>query len=317
MENKKMKYFLPSHLYAIYKRLMHTKEDLESDKIKNEAKKKEENEKFQNTLKELDVLKEEQNKIIKEKEDIQKKIEEEKSVINESIEIVKLQNELNELKQKHKLEETILVCEKDKEKVELKCLGKIEAMEREANYLQQAKEQNNKIRRMQLKYECLKDDQIYNDKGFDELIEIAKKRKDEIINDELKDFKEQKDELEQFRKKSEKRIENLREKNNCEIQKKNLELKNYKYTEYNKYLLEKEKMFNEFKKNFSANQLSNENLKNKEIEKSKMFFEQQKMNLQFREQVFNQQNQNIKAFIKQLEINDDDYSKYLLGILKQ
>lgn len=311
-----MKYHLPTHLYDLFMRFKYSKEDLEKDQKKTESKKKEETEQFENGLKELDILKEEKNKIIKKKEEIQKEIEEGKNVINESIEVVKLQNELNELKQKHKLEETILKIGKDKEKVVLQNLGKIEALEKETKYFQQVKEQNNKMKIMQLKYECLKD-QIYNDKSFDELIEIAKKKKDEIINDEIQGFKEQKNELEEFRKQSEKRLENLREKNKCEIQIKNLELKNYKYTEYNKYLLEKEKMFNEFKNKFKANKLSNENLKNKEIEKSKLFFEQQKQNLLFREQVFQQQNQYIHAFIKQLEINDDDYSKYLLGMLKK
>ena len=75
-------------------------------------------------------------------------------------------------------------------------------------------------------------------------------------------------------------------------------------------------MFEDFKQKFSANQLSNENLKNKEIEKAKIYFEQQKNNIIFREQIFNQQKQNINALMKQLEINDDEYSKNLLKILQ-
>ena len=75
-------------------------------------------------------------------------------------------------------------------------------------------------------------------------------------------------------------------------------------------------MFNDFKVKFSINKTSNEILKNKEIENAKMFYEQQKYNLGFREQVFQAQKQNINAFIKQLEINDDEYSKYLLNLLK-
>ena len=86
--------------------------------------------------------------------------------------------------------------------------------------------------------------------------------------------------------------------------------------EYSKLLEEKKKRFEEFKKKFSANQISNENLKNKEIEKARMYFEQQKNNLLYREQIFNQQKININAFKKQLELNDDDYSKNLLNILK-
>jgi hypothetical protein len=108
----------------------------------------------------------------------------------------------------------------------------------------------------------------------------------------------------------------LREKGDLEIKKKQLELKNYKLSEYNKLLEQKKKMFEDFKKKFSANQISNENLKNKEIEKAKMYFEQQKTNLRFREQIFTQQKANINALKKQLEINDDEYSKSLLNMFK-
>ena len=132
----------------------------------------------------------------------------------------------------------------------------------------------------------------------------------------MDNLKDQKEELEDFEKKSKKKLENLKEKNDLEIQKKQFELKNYKLIEYNKLLEDKKKMFEDFKQKFSANQLSNENLKNKEIEKAKMYFEQQKNNILFREQIFNQQKQNINALMKQLEINDDEYSKNLLKILQ-
>ena len=104
-----------------------------------------------------------------------------------------------------------------------------------------AKNKSNEIEIIKLKYECLKDE-IYNDKEFDELIDIAKKRKDEIINDELEDIKEQKNDLEDFKKQSKKRLDNLKEKNNAEIQKKQIELQNHKLREYNKLLLEKKKI---------------------------------------------------------------------------
>ena len=122
--------------------------------------------------------------------------------------------------------------------------------------------------------------------------------------------------MEKFRENTDKKLQNLKYSNENEIQKKFLELQNHKLKEYNKLLLEKNKMFNDFKVKFSINKTSNEILKNKEIEKAKMFYEQQKYNLGFREQVFNTQKQNINAFIKQLEINDDEYSKYILNLLK-
>ena len=151
---------------------------------------------------------------------------------------------------------------------------------------------------------------------FDELIEITQKKTQDILNDELDNLKEQRQELEDYEKSSKKKLENLKEKSDLEIQKKQFELKNYKLIEYNKLMDYKKKMFEDFKQKFSANQLSNENLKNKEIEKAKMYFEQQKNNILFREQIFNQQKQNIHALMKQLEINDDEYSKNLLKILQ-
>ena len=42
-----------------------------------------------------------------------------------------------------------------------------------------------------------------------------------------------------------------------------------------------------------------------------MYFEQQKRNLGFRENVFAEQKQRIASFIKQMEINNDEYSKNL------
>ena len=147
-------------------------------------------------------------------------------------------------------------------------------------------------------------------------MKLHKKKTQDILNDELDNLKEQRQELEDYEKSSKKKLENLKEKSDLEIQKKQFELKNYKLIEYNKLMDYKKKMFEDFKQKFSANQLSNENLKNKEIEKAKMYFEQQKNNILFREQIFNQQKQNIHALMKQLEINDDEYSKNLLKILQ-
>ena len=179
----------------------------------------------------------------------------------------------------------------------------------------EALQKSNTIKLIQLKYECLKD-KVYNDKEFDELIEIARKRKEELINDELENVMEERKEVENFEKSSKKKLENLKERNNLEIEKKKFELKNYKLAEFNKLLENKKKLYDDFKKKFSSNPLSNENLKNNEIQKAKMYFDQQKYNLMIRERIFEQQKQNIHAFLKQLEINDDNYSKFLLNMFK-
>lgn len=290
-------------------------EKYHSEQKKNELEKQKLNEEYENSLKELEKLKEEQKKIIEEKEKKKKKLNEPLDLLEESIKLKKLEIELEELKNIHKKEELELKNKKDIDILKLEYEGNINTLQK-GNLLKLVAEQkSNHIKLIELKYECLKDD-IYNDKEFDELIEIAKKKKEEILNDELDNIKEQRIDVENFEKNSKKKLENLKEKNDLEIQKKQFELKNYKLTEYNKLLADKKKLFEEFKKKFSGNQLSNENLKNKEIEKAKMYFEQQKNNLKIREQIFNQQKQNIHAFIKQLEINDDDYSKGLLNLLK-
>jgi hypothetical protein len=312
---KEKKYSLKAMFLGFYKKFQNAYENYLLNIKKNESLKKAANEEYEKSLKETDKLKENQKKIIQEKEDLQKEINEGKNIVNDIIEEVRLKCELKELKEKNKLEKEEFKFIKDIEKKNLENNGKVERGQKEAEMYMNEKTKENEIRRMELKYKCLKD-QIYDDKEFDELIEIVTKRKDEILNDEIESFIEQKNELEKLKKNSEKRIEYEKEKKDCEIQKKFIELQKYKYTEYNKYLLEKEKMFNEFKNKFSVNQLSNNNLKNKEIEKAKIYFEQQKNILNLREDIFKRQQQNINAFIKQLEINDDDYSKYLLSLLK-
>ena len=310
-----MKFSLKAKLLPIYNRLKNYIKDYHSEVKHKESLKEKAKEEYQECLKGIDILKEKQKEILKEKEEIQNKINDKKNSVEESIEEVKLKNELAELKETNKYEIDKLKYEKDKEKIILKCLGNIEYWEKEGKITQDAKKHNIEYQIIKLKYECLKDE-IYNDKGFDELIEIAKKKNEEIMNDQLENYQEQKKELEDFKIKSEKRIENLREKNDCEIRKKSLELQNYKYNEYNKFLMEKEERFKELKTKFSGKQTSSENLKNFEIEKMKRYYDEQKGNLNSQEQAYNQQIQYIKAFIKQLEINDDDYSKYLLSLLK-
>ena len=312
---KEKKYSLKAMFFGFYKKFQNAYENYLLNIKKNESLKKDANEEYEKSLKETEKIKEDQKKIIQEKEDMQKEINERKNIVNEIIEEVRLKCELKELKEKNKLEKEQFKFIKDIEKKNLENSGKVERGQKEAEMYMNEKAKENEIKRIELKYKCLKD-QIYDDKEFDELIEIVTKRKDEILNDEIESFIKQKNELEKLKKKSEKRIEYEKDKKDCQIQKKFIELQKYKYTEYNKYLLEKEKMFNEFKNKFSVNQLSNNNLKNKEIEKTKIYFEQQKNFLILREDIFKRQQQNINAFIKQLEIKDDDYSKYLLSLLK-
>lgn len=309
-------YYLNRKFFDIFKNYKDHVDEYhkEQDNIKLQKQKSEEE--LENSLKELEQLKAEHLKAIEEKEKEREKLNQEfNSVSSTLLEETKLKLELQELKKINKKEETELINKKDIEILKEVNEGKIKSCEKQNELKIEALNKSNAITLIELKYDCLKDN-IYNVNEFDELIEITQKKTQDILNDELDNLKEQRQELEDYEKSSKKRLENLKEKNDLEIQKKQFELKNYKLIEYNKLMEDKKKMFEDFKKKFSANQLSNENLKNKEIEKAKMYFEQQKNNILFREQIFNQQKQNINAFIKQLEINDDEYSKNLLKILQ-
>lgn len=303
-------------LYPLYMNLKNSIIKYKSYEKELESKKEEQKKECENSEKEVERLRENQNKMKEEMEKTKNDININNEILKDSINETKLKNELGELKNKNELEKTKFIMAKDLEKINLENECRIQESMKETQMCEDAKKKNNELEIIKLKYECLKD-KIYNDKEFDELIDIAKKRKDEIINDELEDIKEQKNDLEDFKKQSKKRLDNLKEKNNAEIQKKQIELQNHKLREYNKLLLEKKKKFNDFKNKFSGNPVSNENLKNKEIEKAKMYFEQQKNILLMREQVFQQQKQNINTFVKQLEMNDDEYSKKLLNYFKK
>ena len=309
-------FVLKGTLYPLYMKLKHSINKFHSYEKEIESKKEEQKEEYKNSVKEVQELREGQKKMKEEMEKFKNDINMNNSIINDSINETKLKNELQELKKKNELEKTKYIITKDIEKINLENEGRIQESMKETQMCEDAKNKSNEIEIIKLKYECLKDE-IYNDKEFDELIDIAKKRKDEIINDQLEDFQEQKKELENFKNQSQKRLDNLKEKTNVEIQKKQIELQNHKLREYNNLLLEKKKKFNDFKNKFSVNPVSNENLKNKEIEKAKMYFEQQKNNLLVREQIFQKQKQNINAFVKQLEMNDDEYSKNLLNYFKK
>lgn len=304
--------------YKIYKKYMNFKmNNINYNQTKEENKLKEEKEQkeYEDSLKQIEDLKEKNKQLIEKNKIAKSQLNEDLNGINLAIEETKLKIELEEIKNNNKKEEIKFINQKDIDIQKIKYEGNIKHSERENLLKIQALEKGNSIKLIQLKYECLKD-KVYNDKEFDELIEIARKRKEELINDELENVMEERKEVENFEKSSKKKLENLKERNNLEIEKKRFELKNYKLAEYNKLLENKKKLYDNFKNKFSANQLSNEKLKNNEILKAKMYFDQQKNNLVIRERIFEQQKQNIHAFLKQLEINDDDYSKFLLNMLK-
>ena len=156
------------------------------------------------------------------------------------LEEIKLKLQLQELKNVNKKEETELMNNKDIEILTMKNEGAIEACKKENELKIEALSKSNTITLIELKYDCLKDN-ICNEKEFDELIEITRKKIQDVIHDELDNLKDQKEELEDFEKKSKKNLENLKEKNDLEIQKKQFELKNYKLIEYNKLLEDKKK----------------------------------------------------------------------------
>ena len=309
-------YYLNRKFFDIFKNYKDHVDEYHKEQENIKLQKQQSQEELENSIKELEQLKAEHLKAIEEKEKEREKLKQELDSVNSTLlEETKLKLELQELKKINKKEETELINKEDIEILKEVNEGKIKSCEKQNELKIEALNKSNAITLIELKYDCLKDN-IYNVNEFDELIEITQKKTQDILNDELDNLKEQRQELEDYEKSSKKKLENLKEKSDLEIQKKQFELKNYKLIEYNKLMDYKKKMFEDFKQKFSANQLSNENLKNKEIEKAKMYFEQQKNNILFREQIFNQQKQNIHALMKQLEINDDEYSKNLLKILQ-
>jgi hypothetical protein len=299
-------YYLNRKFFDIFKNYKDHVDEYHKEQENIKLQKQQSQEELENSLKELEQLKAEHLKAVEEKEKEREKLKQELDSVNSTLlEETKLKLELQELKKINKKEETELINKEDIEILKEVNEGKIKSCVKQNELKIEALNKSNAITLIELKYDCLKDN-IYNVNEFDELIEITQKKTQDILNDELDNLKEQRQELEDYEKSSKKKLENLKEKSDLEIQKKQFELKNYKLIEYNKLMDYKKKMFEDFKQKFSANQLSNENLKNKEIEKAKMYFEQQKNNILFREQIFNQQKQNIHALMKQLEINDDE-----------
>lgn len=315
MSDNKYLFSLNNKIYKKYMNFKMNNINYNQTKEENKLKEEKEQKEYEDSLKQIEDLKEKNKQLIEKNKIAKSQLNEYLNGINLAIEETKLKIELEEIKNNNKKEEIKFINQRDIDIQKIKYEGNIKSKERENLLKIQALEKGNSIKLIQLKYECLKD-KVYNDKEFDELIEIARKRKEELINDELENVMEERKEVENFEKSSKKKLENLKERNNLEIEKKRFELKNYKLAEYNKLLENKKKLYDNFKNKFSANQLSNEKLKNNEILKAKMYFDQQKNNLVIRERIFEQQKQNIHAFLKQLEINDDDYSKFLLNMLK-
>ena len=272
-------------------------------------KEQEQREKYLALLEEFSIQREELQNKLETKKEIEKEVREKIGNADNLIEETKLKNELRELKEKNKLEEKKLINEKDIEILKIENEGKIDEAKKGFELSIDATQKTREIDRISLKYKILKE--IYDEKQIDELIKLARNRCDEMIIEELANYKEQKNELENHRLKMKQKIDNMKEKYSLDIQKKQIELSNYKLEQYNKCLLEKKNRFNVFRNISSNNQAFNEKLKAKEIEKAKMYFEQQKRNLGFRENVFVEQKQRIAAFIKQMEINNDEYSKNL------
>ena len=109
-------------------------------------------------------------------------------------------------------------------------------------------------------------------------------------------------------------MENLKEKNDLEIQKKQFELKNYKLIEYNKLMEDKKKMFEDFKKKlaFLEGEENNERLAKKQKEKDLADYRrlqtEEKRRIALND--FEQINEDNYKQLKRLEMEDDDFIKY-------
>jgi len=307
--DEKKRNILKKNIIPIYLELKNRLIKYNALKDNMSNKEQEQREKYLALLEEFSIQREELQNKLETKKEIEKEVREKIGNADNLIEETKLKNELRELKEKNKLEEKKLINEKDIEILKIENEGKIDEAKKGFELSIDATQKTREIDRISLKYKILKE--IYDEKQIDELIKLARNRCDEMIIEELANYKEQKNELENHRLKMKQKIDNMKEKYSLDIQKKQIELSNYKLEQYNKCLLEKKNRFNVFRNISSNNQAFNEKLKAKEIEKAKMYFEQQKRNLGFRENVFVEQKQRIAAFIKQMEINNDEYSKNL------
>ena len=306
---EKIQYILKKGVFPMYMDLKRQRDEYNAKKDKFEIDEQEMKDEYLMSLDELKIKREELNKKIQENEELANELKGDLSKIDNLLEEEKLKNELKELITKNKLKEIELINERDIEMLKLEYERIINEKKTTMDIELDTNKKKNIINRIELQYKILKE--IYNEKEFDELIDLAQKRCDEMIIDEMENYKEQNKELESFRQKTNQKIDNLKEKNKLIIEKKKIELNNYKLVLYNKFLEKKKSQFNDLKKIFGDNKVCNDNLKNKEIEKAKMYFEQQKGFLLNKENMFQQQKQYIQAFIKQLEINNDKYSNNL------
>ena len=305
-------YLLPLFLKA--STLMH-----ELDEYKKETEKKmKKEENLSNDL-------EKENNIIKAKFNEQKKIvEKEKKAIlqnlekiKKSIEINQSKNDLKELKESNNLEELKIVNKNNVDLIDLENSIKIENFNKTTEFLIKQKKIMNEIRLIKFKrkiyYEDKNEDKI---KEYNELIEKTKNQIEGVIKEKTQYIFSRKNEYEEEKNNFTKKIENAKEKINLEIQIKQFEFENFKLSKINEGLLDKKRKFDEFKNKCSAYNLCSEKLKNSEIDKMKNYYELLKNNLLYKEQLFQQQKQNINSFIKNLEISNMVDNDKIIKLLK-
>ena len=182
-------------------------------------KEQEQREKYLALLEEFSIQREELQNKLETKKEIEKEVREKIGNADNLIEETKLKNELRELKEKNKLEEKKLINEKDIEILKIENEGKIDETKKGLELSIDATQKSREIDRISLKYKILKE--IYDENQIDELIELARNRCDEMIIDELANYKEQKNEIEKHRLKMKQKIDNMKKKNSLDIQKTN------------------------------------------------------------------------------------------------
>lgn len=261
-------------VFPMYMDLKRQRNEYNAKKDQFEIDEQEMKDKYLMSLDELKIEKEELNKKIQENEELANELRGDLSKIDDLLEETKLKNELKELIAKNKEEEIKLINEKDIEMLKLENEMKINEMKTTMDIELDSNKKKNTINRIELQYKILKE--IYNEKEFDELIDLAKNRCDEMIIDEMENYKKQHKDLQNFIQKTNQKIGNLKEKNNLIVQKKKIELNNYKLDLYNKFLEKKKSKFNDLKKIFADNKVCNDNLKKKKLKKPKCILNNKK-----------------------------------------
>ena len=126
MAEEDVEYFVNKNNYSLYMRLKDQFEKYLGLIVQRKEDKQRQIDEYQKSVKDLEKMKEEQNKISQNKEEILNALNDDISKIDDFIEETKLKNELNELKAKNTLEEVKLSNEKDIEILELENKGKID-----------------------------------------------------------------------------------------------------------------------------------------------------------------------------------------------